>query len=184
MRLKQTFLLLLPFLLSLPILILSSNLEPRGGVSSCCGGDDSGSDGAGPDPSCGGGQAPTQDGPTVDQSPGMGVEFETGAILFQPVEGTITDTQTFGLKGEIVANRQGTPGENWALTADTNLDSGVLQAEDILDGRNIKLNQGMVGPAAAAAAADFVRLDLPPKPTDSLTLTLTGCMESVSRYGW
>lgn len=125
-------------------------LEPRGHPFSCCIGlcddDDSGN------------EEPTLDGPTNDQSPGIGVEFESGEVIFYS-EGCSKD-DTDSLKKAVVGNRQGT---NWKLTADTTPDeAGYLVAECILDGTQIKLGNNAAGPAASAVANDIVRLNLSP----------------------
>ena len=97
--------------------------------------------------------APTNDGPTSDRSPGIGVEFETSAITFNSA--TANAASTYPLKGKLVNGRQG---PNWQLTADTTGDSpGVLYAEYILDGRTIKIGTGVAAVTANLVAQDLVR---------------------------
>ena len=94
---------LLPILLSLPINALASGFERRGNTPLCCIGscpdDDSGN------------EEPTLDGPTSDQSAGIGVEFESGAVYFEP-KGTCDKPDIDKSKGALVDNRQGS---NWML---------------------------------------------------------------------
>ncbi len=58
----------------------------------------------------------------------------------------------------------GRQGINWKLTADTTLNqAGILTAEYILDVTQIKIGTGVATAAAAAVAAEAVRL-LHPSP--------------------
>ena len=132
---------LLPILLSIPLNVCATAIERRG---NCCPGscddDDNGN------------QAPTLDGPTSDKAPGMGVELEAGKIKFQ--SSGCDKSSTDGSKGKMVGNRQG---ENWKLTADTTLnEAGLLDAEYILDGTQIKLDTGKASAAAELVANDIV----------------------------
>lgn len=101
-------------------------------------------------------EATTLDGPTSDKSAGIGVEFETSAVLFSSPKCSESDTNQ--AKGKVVGNRQGT---NWELTADTtNNIAGTLVAEYILDGTQIKIGDGTATAAAAAVSGDLVRADI------------------------
>ena len=151
---------LLPILLSLSINALASDFERRGNAFCCfgrCPNDENGN------------QAATLDGPTSDQSAGIGVEFESGEVLFQP-KGTCTKAQIDVSKGALVDQRQGT---NWMLTTDTTVsDSGRLTAEYILNGKLIKIGSGDAATAATAVANDIVSFDKTSKYSDSLTIPL------------
>lgn len=69
--------------------------------------------------------APTLDGFTSDNSPGIGVEFETNNIRFENSDCTYEDTDA--AKGNSILGRTG---DDWELTADTTVDTaGILQAE-------------------------------------------------------
>ena len=106
---------------------------------------------------CAGGPNPDEDGGTIDKSPGIGVEFETGHIRF--FSSNCDKASTDALKGKMVGNRHG---DNWMLTADTTLnDAGLLDAEYILDGRNIKLGTGAAEQAADEVRRDVVRIHPP-----------------------
>ena len=136
---------LLPVLLSIPLNVCATAIERRG---NCCPGscddDDNGN------------QAPTLDGPTSDKAPGMGVEFETAGIKFASAD--CDKPSTDSSKGKMVGNRQG---ENWKLTADTTFnEAGLLDAEYILDGTQIKLDTGKASEAAEAVANDIVIFSL------------------------
>jgi hypothetical protein len=93
----------------------------------------------------------TLDGPTSDQSAGIGVEFETHALLFQPVT-QCSPEDIFPLKGSVVGGRTGA---DWELTGDTTF-PGFLSAEYIMNGKTIKLGQSTAGTTAAEIAADLV----------------------------
>ncbi len=152
---------LLPFLLSLPLNALASGFERRAGTPLCCIGscpdDDNGN------------EAPTLDGPTSDQSAGIGVEFETGTVYFQP-KGTCNKPEIDKSKGALVDNRQG---PNWMLTTDTTMSQdGVLTAEYILNGKQIKIKSGDAAKAASAVANDIVSFNPTFKYSDSLIISL------------
>lgn len=98
-------------------------------------------------------EAPTNDGPTSDKSAGIGMEFETGQLRFYSK--TVSEADTFKLKGKLIGGREGT---NWKLTGDTMLDRGLLNAEYILDGAQIKLGSGDLAKATADVANDLVCL--------------------------
>ena len=140
---------LLPLLLSLPINALASDFERRGNTPLCCIGscpdDDNGN------------EEPTLDGPTSDQSAGIGIEFETGAVQFEP-KGTCSKADIDKSKGALVDNRQG---PNWMLTTDTTISvDGALVAEYILNGKQIKIGSGDAATAASAVANDIVSFNL------------------------
>ena len=134
---------LLPLLLSSPINALASDFERRGNTPLCCIGscpdDDNGN------------EEPSLDGPTSDQSAGIGVEFESGVVQFES-KVTCSQPDINRSKGALVDNRQG---PNWMLTTDTSVE-GALVAEYILNGKQIKIGSGDVATAASAVANDIV----------------------------
>ena len=91
------------------------------------------------------------DGVTNDGTAGIGAEFESPEFYF--VKRECSPEDTFAATGKIIAGRQGT---NWMLTADTVPTPGKLNAEYILDGRNIKVGAGNAKKAGAAIAKDLV----------------------------
>ena len=97
-------------------------------------------------------EASTLDGPTSDNSAGIGVEFEASGVVFSSPGCTSANTNQ--AKGKQVGNRNG---NNWQLTADTtnNID-GQLVAEYILNGQTIKIGTGAASVAAAAVSSDIV----------------------------
>lgn len=98
-------------------------------------------------------EAPTLDGPTSDNSAGIGVEFEASAVVFSKTGCNTADTNQ--AKGQQVGDRSG---NNWQLTADTTPDTdGLLTAEYILNGKTIKIGTGAASAAAAAVSSDSVR---------------------------
>jgi hypothetical protein len=82
---------------------------------------------------------------------GIGAEFETTIVKFLSSE--CDEAQTFEHRKHIVAGRTG---KNFELTADSNGNKGELQAEYILDGKQIKIGTGDAVQAAKAVVADFV----------------------------
>lgn len=156
--------LLLPFLLCLISIVFALPLDdtaiyPRGSCLSCMsdGNDDSGiaeDDETGIVDDCGEELplTPILDGPTSDKSAGLGVEFETSQIRFQSEHCSVSDT--YDAKGKVVNGRKG---EHWMLTADR-LDEGLLSAEYILDGTQIKLGTGSAERAAKAVSHDIVSI--------------------------
>jgi hypothetical protein len=86
--------------------------------------------------------------PTVG---GIGAEFEAPAVKF--VSSECNEAQTFYHRKHIIAGRTG---KNFVLTADSTGKVGALQAEYILDGKQIKIGTGDAARAAKAAVADFV----------------------------
>lgn len=96
--------------------------------------------------------APTLDGPTSDQSAGIGVEFEAAKVEFSSPGCSSADTNQ--AKGKQVGDRRG---DNWQLTADTTPTSiSTVSAEYILNGKLIKIGTGAASAAAAAVASDIV----------------------------
>ena len=94
----------------------------------------------------------TDDGPTSDQSAGIGVEFESTDVLIKPDSAQCTADLIALLKGTSIGPRSG---QNWILTGDTTTGSS-LSDEYILDGRAIKIGAtgaDSVGTAAGAVAA-------------------------------
>ena len=129
-------LILFPFLLWSSVNALPSNLGPRDDSADLCVND----------------EAITLDGPTSDKSAGIGVEFESSNVILSQRSCSKSDTDQ--AKGRLVGNRQGT---NWKLTADTTQDiAGLLNAEYILDGTQIKIGTGAASVAAAAVSNDLV----------------------------
>ena len=99
-------------------------------------------------------ETPTLDGPTSDNSAGIGVEFESSYVLFNSPG--CTPTQTWQAKGKQVGGRSG---NDWQLTADTTqVIAGRLTAEYILNGKTIKIGTGAASAAAAAVSSDIVRI--------------------------
>ena len=97
-------------------------------------------------------EASTLDGPTSDNSAGIGVEFESSGVVFSSPGCTTKDTNQ--AKGKQVGDRNG---NNWQLTADTTQNTdGQLVAEYILNGQTIKIGTGEASAAAAAVAGDIV----------------------------
>lgn len=82
---------------------------------------------------------------------GIGVEFES--ITFTLKNSAYKEDDTAASKGKVMGKRTG---NNFKLTADTTSDAGVLHAEYILDGQNIKVGSGDAAIAGAAVAADMV----------------------------
>lgn len=95
-------------------------------------------------------------GATTDLSAGIGAEFETPMIRLKNSKCSKADTDNF--KKSVIAGRKD-PGGLWALTADTTAAAGVLNAEYIMDGKNIKVGSGNAQKAGKEAAADFVSAD-------------------------
>lgn len=91
------------------------------------------------------------DGPTKDGTAGIGAEFESPGFMFKSEGCSLEDTNA--AKKKMVDNRKGT---NWYLSADTGHDAGVLAAEYILDGVEIKVGSGDGAKAAKELAQDRV----------------------------
>ena len=96
-------------------------------------------------------EAVQQDGPTADGTAGIGAEFESFAFIFENPQCSPEDTNA--ARKQIIAERTGL---NWELTADTGANPGKLNAEYILDGRNIKVGSGDGAVAGKAWADDLV----------------------------
>ncbi|CAD6576350.1 MAG: hypothetical protein ASARMPREDX12_007855 [Alectoria sarmentosa] len=97
-------------------------------------------------------ESPTLDGPTSDKSTGIGVEFETSAVVFSQPGCSAADTNQ--AKGQQVGDRGG---DNWQLTSDTTSEiPGRLSAEYILNGKTIKIGTGAASAAAAAVSSDII----------------------------
>ena len=95
------------------------------------------------------------DGPTADRTAGLGAEFESPG--WQMTSQGCSAEDTFKAKKKVIGGRHG---ENWELTADTPGDPGVVQAEYILDGRNIKVGSGDGERAGRELADDLVSIIL------------------------
>lgn len=134
---------LLPLLLSIPLHVLAGN-SPLCCIGSCPDDDE-------------GNMALTLDGGTADKSPGIGVEFEAGTVTFKS-KGDCAKSDIDLSKGKLVDRRQGTENPpHWNLTADTTLsDDGLLTAEYILSGVQIKIGSGDAAKAADAVGKDIV----------------------------
>lgn len=74
------------------------------------------------------------DGPTTDRTAGIGAEFESP--FFRLINRACNGEDTDAAKKSVIDGRRGT---NWELTADSTGSPGRLNAEYILDGRNIKV---------------------------------------------
>ena len=145
---------LISFLICVPTNIYASKIKGR---ADCCIGDCPDDDN--------GNQSPTLDGPTTDKSPGIGVEFETAFIRFQNQNCDKKNTEDS--KGKMVGDRQG---KNWKLTADTTIEGrGLLIAEYILDGTQIRIGSGAAAEAASAVGSDVVSNEITERPTIRLT---------------
>ncbi|KAI0530348.1 hypothetical protein GGR58DRAFT_518547 [Xylaria digitata] len=118
-----------------------------------------------------------QASPTIDKSPGLGAEFETGAFYLVG-DPECSYERTNKLKGGVLGGREG---DHWQLTVDTTLDAANrLQAEYILNGQTVKLGQAMAGPTAAAIAADLVLEWNPTLDSPGITMKdLDGCTWSI-----
>ena len=135
LAMKQAAVVLVFVLLSRAVVALPSDLLPRGDVDPCLN------------------EAPTLDGPTSDQSAGLGVEFESSGVILTSPKCNQADTNQ--AKGKQIGDRKGT---NWKLTADTTQDiPGSLTAEYILNGQTIRIGTGAASAAAAAVSSDVVR---------------------------
>lgn len=91
------------------------------------------------------------DGPTSDGSAGIGAEFESAFFYFTNSSCSRADTDA--AKRQVIAGRTGM---NFMLTADTTDIVGRINAEYILDGKNIKVGSGDAARAGAAASQDLV----------------------------
>lgn len=89
------------------------------------------------------------DAVTADGTAGLGAEFESPFFYFVNPDCSVDDTND--ARKKVVAGHKGT---NWELTADTGASTsgGKLNAEYILDGRNIKV--GGDGAKTAKALVD------------------------------
>ena len=115
------------------------------------------------------------DGPTTDGTAGLGIEFESVGFFFVKDGCSLTDTNA--AKKKIISGRTG---RNWELTADTGGGAGQLNAEYILNGRNIKVGDGSAAEAASAAAQDLVSAAVASSPR-LIWLTLSDWLETVDR---
>ncbi|PYI09722.1 hypothetical protein BO78DRAFT_427094 [Aspergillus sclerotiicarbonarius CBS 121057] len=96
---------------------------------------------------------PTDDGPTPDRSPGLGIEFETSSLELHSstckLEGTLAS------KGKEISGHTNT---YWSLTVDTTAEvDGKVKGEYILNGKEIKLGAGTAAPAAENVQKDLVK---------------------------
>ena len=115
------------------------------------------------------------DGPTADATAGIGAEFESPFFYFTSLD---CDTEkTNAAKGQVVAGRTGT---NWELTADTGSSPGKVNAEYILNGKNIKVGSGDAAKAGKAIADDLVSIY---SFTTSCMVLLTN-VRSAGSHGW
>lgn len=91
------------------------------------------------------------DGPTADGTAGIGAEFESPFFSLRHETCDLKDTNA--AKKSLIDGRKG---PNWELTADSIGVRGELQAEYILDGRNIKVGSEDGAKAGKAIADDLV----------------------------
>ena len=91
------------------------------------------------------------DGPTADNTAGIGAEFESPFFQFKSEGCSAKDTDAS--KGQVIAQRTGT---NWKLTADSINSPGQVNAEYILNGENIKVGSGDGAKVGKAWADDLV----------------------------
>lgn len=91
------------------------------------------------------------DGPTADGTAGIGAEFESLGFKLVNKDCSLKDTND--AKKSLIEGRKGL---NWELTADSTGAAGELQAEYILDGRNIKVGSEDGAKAGKAIADDLV----------------------------
>lgn len=91
------------------------------------------------------------DGPTADGTAGIGAEFESPFFKLENKDCSLEDTNS--AKKSLIEGRKG---PNWELTADSVGVAGELQAEYILDGRNIKVGSEDGAKAGKAIADDLV----------------------------
>lgn len=95
----------------------------------------------------------TDDGPTSDRSPGIGVEFESNRMIMSNKD--CIQTNTWRSKGKVV---EGRTGNDWSLTVDTSSSvQGELFGEYIMNGKTIKIGTGRAGLAAGEIKEDLVR---------------------------
>ncbi|KAE8357224.1 hypothetical protein BDV27DRAFT_164710 [Aspergillus caelatus] len=111
-----------------------------------------------------------RDGPTADESAGIGVELESPFFKFVYPGCSMDDTNA--AKKAVVDKCQGT---NWLLTADTGVDPGKLNAEFIFDGQKIKVGTGELVTAGKAAADDLVKWYPWQKPQTEVQITNNKC---------
>ena len=91
------------------------------------------------------------DGPTAEGTAGIGAEFESP--FFKLVHKDCSLENTNKAKRSLIEGRKG---PNWELTADSTGVRGELQAEYILDGREIKIGSEDGAKAGKAIADDLV----------------------------
>jgi hypothetical protein len=91
------------------------------------------------------------DGPTADGTAGIGAEFESPIFPLRHKTCDLKDTNA--AKKSLIDGRKGL---NWELTADSVGVAGELQAEYVLDGRNIKVGSDDGAKAGKAIADDLV----------------------------
>ncbi|KAL8727285.1 MAG: hypothetical protein Q9181_005769 [Wetmoreana brouardii] len=91
------------------------------------------------------------DGPTADGTAGIGAEFESPFFRLHKKDCSLQDSNA--AKKSLIEGRKG---PNWELTADSTGAAGELQAEYILDGRNIKVGSEDGAKAGKAIADDLI----------------------------
>lgn len=112
---------------------------------------------------------------TADGTAGIGAEFESPLFYFTNTDCSLADTNA--AKNKIIAKRTGT---NWELTADTGFREGMVDAEYILDGRNIKVGSGNGAKTGKAITDDLVSYWCDSIPR-SVLLTLSDHLEAMAR---
>ncbi|KAJ5105830.1 hypothetical protein NUU61_003177 [Penicillium alfredii] len=153
---------LLPFLLQLHLQSVASPISKhleRGSRLSLCSDEDD--------------IAETNDAPTGNNPPGIGVEFETATITLKSED--CSEKNVLAAKSKTINGRKG---KNWALTADI-LSEGTLDAEYVLDGKSIKLNSGSAKEAAEAVAKDINDWD-PHEDGKEVTIDNNPCTWKIS----
>lgn len=89
-------------------------------------------------------------------SAGIGAEFETPGYTLKNAKCSKADADDF--KKSVIAGRKDAGGL-WALTVDTTSKAGLLNAEYIMDGKNMKVGSKNAKKAGKDAAAVFVSAD-------------------------
>ena len=120
-------------------------------------------------------EAVFDDAVTADGTAGIGAEFESPVFYFTNPDCSLDDTNA--AKRKVIAKRTG---DNWKLTADTGFGQGMVDAEYILDGANIKVGTDDGANTGKAIADDLVS-HYSDSVRCSVLLTLSDCLETVER---
>ncbi|KAL9116137.1 MAG: hypothetical protein Q9227_000506 [Pyrenula ochraceoflavens] len=123
---------------------------------------------------------------STDLSPGIGLEFETSHITFEPSAAFSLDKwQTFTFKRECVGNRRG---KGWALTADTTrvgAHGGVLTAEYVVEGEVVKLGSSGSGGGLKRVVGEILedlRAWSPSRDMDDNRVTIGGSKDGLNTW--